>query len=202
MASRLIGFALTCVLDRIFAVEKSKSPTDIRFVPTIVDAFPDSFPESPMPSHIAEFAFPEGFALSPTYSAPELFSFVLTNVSGVKIYASALRFYEELHPLEVISLLAPHYTRPRRRRRPSAATNTELQADDLVNNNNSQGNELPQWIRDLSGSAINAPGAVFCPKCIAVTSHYPYFSAFRHFLQQVKRVWGRYDRLRNAVCWH
>lgn len=141
-----------------------------------------------MPAHIAEFAFPEGFALSPTYSPPEIFSFVLTNVSGVKIYASALRFYEELHPLEVISLLAPNTSRPRHRRRPSASA-SELQADAHGSNNNNQSGELPQWIRDLSGSALNAPGAVFCPKCIAVTSHYPYFSAFRHFLQQVSHVW-------------
>lgn len=134
-----------------------------------------------MPSHIAEFAFPEGFALRPTYSAPDFFSFVLTNVNGIKIYASALRFYEELHPLEVISLLAPHHTRPRHRRRPS----TSLQGDEGSDNQNL---ELPQWIRDLSLGASSSPGAVFCPKCIVVTSHYPYFSAFRHFLQQVSKT--------------
>lgn len=129
---------------------------------------------------MGEFAFPEGFCLSQTYQPPVFFSFVLTNVSGVKIYASALRFYEELHPLEVISLLAPHYNRPHHRRRPSETTSGTSNEE-----SNNQRNELPQWIQELSGSTVNPPGPVYCPKCIVVTSHYPYFSAFRYFLQQV-----------------
>lgn len=174
----------------IFTVEKSKSPTDIQFFPTTIDAFPEPHADSPPPSHLGQFAFPEGFSLSQTYAAPVFFSFVLTNVNGVKIYASALKFYEELHPLEVVSLLAPHYNHPPgyQRRRHHGAHNTssgnaEYVADDNTDN---QSGELPKWVQDLSGDMAQAPGPVFCPKCIIVTSHYPYFSAFRQFLQQVR----------------
>ncbi|KAG6609812.1 uncharacterized protein IUM83_00373 [Phytophthora cinnamomi] len=163
-------------------IEKTKSPTEIRFLPAVLDMFPEMYGDSPLPAHIGEFAFPEGFVLSKSYVAPVFFSFVLTNVSGVKIYACALKFYEELHPLEVVSLIAPHYHRQRHRRRPS---NGPHQPDDSDDNQRTQ---LPQWVQDLSGDVSSAPGPVFCPKCIVVTSHYPYFSAFRQFLQQIYRV--------------
>ncbi|KAG7385512.1 ARS-binding factor 1 [Phytophthora pseudosyringae] len=163
-------------------IEKSKSPTEIRFLPAVLDSFPDMYGDSPLPAHIAEFAFPEGFLLSKSYVAPVFFSFVLTNVSGVKIYACALKFYEELHPLEVVSLIAPHYHRQRHRRRPSSGPHQSHENDD------NQRTQLPQWVQDLSGDVTSAPGPVFCPKCIVVTSHYPYFSAFRQFLQQIYRV--------------
>uniref|UniRef100_K3W6U9 Arf-GAP domain-containing protein n=1 Tax=Globisporangium ultimum (strain ATCC 200006 / CBS 805.95 / DAOM BR144) TaxID=431595 RepID=K3W6U9_GLOUD len=164
-------------------IEKSKSPTDIQFFPTTIDVFPEPHHDSPLPSHLTQFAFPEGFSLSQAYVAPIFFSFVLTNVNGVKIYACALKFYEELHPLEVVSLLAPHYNHPHRHQRRRPGAGAEYPKDD---NNDNQSGELPKWVQDLSGEMAQAPGPVFCPKCIIVTSHYPYFSAFRQFLQQVK----------------
>ncbi|KAL8008529.1 putative Arf GTPase activating protein [Plasmopara halstedii] len=160
-------------------IEKTASPTDIRFFPAVLDMFPDTLRDSPLQAHIAEFAFPEGFFLSKSYIAPVLFSFVLTNVNGIKIYACTLRFYEELHPLEVVSLIAPHCHLQRHRRRPSGSPKKH---DD------NQRDLLPQWVQDLSGNTTTSPGPVFCPKCILVTSHYPYFSAFRQFLQQIYRV--------------
>lgn len=183
------------------AVEKSKSPTDIQFFPTTIDAFPEPHDDSQLPSHLAQFAFPEGFSLSQTYVAPVFFSFVLTNVNGVKIYACALKFYEELHPLEVVSLLAPHYEHPHghQRRRPGGST--EYPKD---GNNDNQSGELPKWVQDLFGEMAQAPGPVFCPKCILVTSHYPYFSAFRQFLQQVRPlcfVQGSCDSFLLSSCY-
>lgn len=181
-----------------FTVEKTKGPTDIQFFPMTLDVFPETYADSPLPSHLAQFAFPDGFSLSQSYAAPVFFSFVLTNVTGVKIYACALRFYEELHPLEVVSLLAPLSSHspgyPRRRHGHSSGDDgtavveggsggTELASGDNADN---QSGEMPKWVQDLSGTLAPAPGPVFCPKCIVVTSHYPYFSAFRQFLQQVR----------------
>lgn len=187
--------SLSCVL--CAAVEKSKSPTDIQFFPTTIDVFPEPHADSPLPSHLAQFAFPEGFSLSQSYMPPVFFSFVLTNVNGVKIYACALRFYEELHPLEVVSLLAPHYNShsvgySRRRQGADASTSapSPTAAAAAVPGDDNQSGELPKWVQDLSGNMAQAPGPVFCPKCIVVTSHYPYFSAFRQFLQQVRCIWA------------
>ncbi|KUF86698.1 DENN domain-containing protein 5B [Phytophthora nicotianae] len=115
-------------------IEKTKSPTEIRFLPAVLDMFPDEYRDSPLPAHLADFAFPEGFVLNKSYVAPVFFSFVLTN------------------------------------------------KDD------NQRTQLPQWVQDLSGDVSSAPGPVFCPKCVVVTSLYPYFSAVRQFLQQIYRV--------------
>ncbi|KAF1783768.1 uDENN domain [Phytophthora cactorum] len=60
-------------------IEKTKSPTEIRFLPAVLDMFPDVYGDAPLPAHIADFAFPEGFVLSKSYVAPVFFSFVLTN---------------------------------------------------------------------------------------------------------------------------
>ncbi|TMW60548.1 hypothetical protein Poli38472_000590 [Pythium oligandrum] len=162
------------------SLEKTKGPTDLQFTPTVLDSYPEQFDDSPVPSLLAQFAFPEGYALAQSYLPPTSFSFVLTNVSGVKIYACALKFYEELHPLEVVSLLAPYYRQFKRSQ--SGVPNKS------TDNNNNQASEMPKWVQDISGSMSNSPGPVFCPKCIVVTSHYPYFSAFRQFLQQVYRI--------------
>jgi hypothetical protein len=50
-----------------------------------LDVFPEPLADTPLPSHIGQFAFPEGFSLSPTYIPPIFFSFVLTNINGVKV---------------------------------------------------------------------------------------------------------------------
>lgn len=167
-------------------LEKTKGPTDIQFEPAIVGQFPEQYHDSPMPSHLAQFAFPDGYALSQSYAAPTFFSFVLTNVSGVKIYACALKFYEELHPLEVVSLLAPYY---QQQYRPLARRRGEPAVDGATTSNNNQaGAELPKWIQDLSSNTGACPGPVFRPKCMVVMSHYPYFSAYRQFVQQIYRI--------------
>ncbi|GMF38065.1 unnamed protein product [Phytophthora fragariaefolia] len=145
-------------------IEKTKSPTEIRFLPAVLDMFPEMYGDAPLPTHIGDFAFPEGFVLSKTYVVPVFFSFVLTNVSGVKIYACALKFYEELHPLEVVSLIAPHYHRQRHRRRPS---NGPHQADE---NDDNQRTQLPQWVQDLSGDVSSAPGPAPVPFLVGTHS--------------------------------
>ncbi|OQR91311.1 hypothetical protein THRCLA_09040 [Thraustotheca clavata] len=142
----------------------SLGPDDVQFVPTILDSFPDPHSDAPLPSHISQFAFPEGFSLSSTHQSPTFFSFVLTNVSGAKLYACALKFYEELTPLEVISLFA-------------------------VPQNDSKTTTIPTWAQELSSGTGNGTAtSVFCPKCLIVISHHPFFSSFRHFLQQIYRI--------------
>ncbi|ETV98542.1 hypothetical protein, variant [Aphanomyces invadans] len=85
-------------------VVSSTGPGDIQFQPTILDSYPDPLPDAPLPPHIAQFAFPEGLTLSAAFREPTFFSFVLTNVSGAKLYACALQFDELLTPFEVMAL--------------------------------------------------------------------------------------------------
>ncbi|RLO13309.1 hypothetical protein DYB28_002857 [Aphanomyces astaci] len=88
-----------------------KQTGDIQFQPTILDNYPETLADAPLPPHIAQvrkhipvfkyypvhpskpyvqFAFPERLTLSATFREPTFFSFVLTNVSGAKIYRLSL----------------------------------------------------------------------------------------------------------------
>ena len=116
----------------------------------MIDQYPENYKDSPLPSHIAQFAFPEGYNLSLNEKPPSFFSFVLTNVAGIKMYACALTFYEVLEPVEVLSLFSE-----------------------------TKDKTPPSWIDGQ---------LVYAAKCILLLSHYPYFSAFRQFLQQVYRL--------------
>ncbi|RHY47065.1 hypothetical protein DYB30_011944, partial [Aphanomyces astaci] len=62
-----------------------KHTGDIQFQPTILDSYPETLADAPLPPHIAQFAFPERLTLSATFREPTFFSFVLTNVSGAKV---------------------------------------------------------------------------------------------------------------------
>ncbi|KAF0683636.1 Aste57867_24342 [Aphanomyces stellatus] len=135
-------------------VVNSIGPGDIQFQPVILDSYPDAHADAPLPTHIAQFAFPEGCALSATFREPTFFSFVLTNVSGVKLYACALKFDELLTPFEVMSLFVKE--------------------------------TMPTWAHALSSGSKQT--SVYAPKCLVVISHYPFFSSFRAFLQQIYRV--------------
>ncbi|OQR94357.1 hypothetical protein ACHHYP_01447 [Achlya hypogyna] len=149
------------VLGKQNAEHVSNGPNDVQFVPTIVDSFPDTHADAPLPTHISQFAFPEGFFLSSNHHSPTFFTFVLTNISGAKLYACALKFYEELTPFEVLALFAP----------PQGAAKPPC---------------IPKWALDLSSGT--ATSSVFCPKCLVVISHHPLFSGYRLFLQQIYRI--------------
>ncbi|EQC39951.1 hypothetical protein, variant [Saprolegnia diclina VS20] len=143
---------------------ENASPSDVQFVPTILDSFPDAHADAPLPSHISQFAFPEGLALSPTHITPTFFTFVLTNVSGAKLYACALKFVEELSPLEVLTLFAP----------PPGSEKSKAPV-------------IPKWAQDLSSGSASTT-SVYCPKCLLLISHHPLFSSYRLFLQQIYRL--------------
>ena len=66
-------------------VDASKSPFDLNILPTVLDQYPPNYKDSPLPVHISQFAFPEGYALSATTTEPAFSSFVLTNVAGTKV---------------------------------------------------------------------------------------------------------------------
>ncbi|RQM29471.1 hypothetical protein B5M09_011953 [Aphanomyces astaci] len=47
---------------------------------------------------------------------------------------------------------------------------------------------MPTWAQALSSGSTKQASAVYSPKCIVVLSQYPFFSAFRTFLQQIYRL--------------
>lgn len=150
------------------------------FVPVVVDMVPqESMAEDEfLLSHIPEFSFPEGYRLLNTYKAPTTFSFVLTNVNGVKLYASVFKFYEKLHPLELISLVTK-----------TSDGSAKLILYDRFYSFDFDSNKCRQLsvCADVlnKGGTLPYPRTIFRPKCILILSHYPYFTTFQEFLRQV-----------------
>jgi hypothetical protein len=52
-----------------------------------------------LPEHVAQFVFPDGYSPAREELAPTFFTFVLTNVNGVRSYGAALRVYEDVDSL-------------------------------------------------------------------------------------------------------
>lgn len=150
------------------------------FVPVVVDMVPqESMAEDEfLLSHIPEFSFPEGYRLLNTYKAPTTFSFVLTNVNGVKLYASVFKFYEKLHPLELISLVTK-----------TSDGSAKLILYDRLYSFDFDSNKCRQL--SVCADVLNKGGTlpytrtIYRPKCILILSHYPFFTTFQEYLRQV-----------------
>ena len=80
---------------------------DILFKPTIEGCFPrpNTYEDAPVPDMAAPFIFTDGMHLSPKDVPPKVFSFVLTDEHRVKIYGTALVFYELQEPHQIDALL-------------------------------------------------------------------------------------------------
>jgi hypothetical protein len=89
---------------------KGRLPThceDVVLRPHIMGCFPKpgTYSDAPMPEMAAPFIFPDGMRLQPKDVPPRITTFVLTDEHRVKIYGTALTFYELLEPDEVNQLL-------------------------------------------------------------------------------------------------
>jgi hypothetical protein len=79
---------------------------DLQFKPDIKDRFPKKgYSDAPVPEMAAPFIFPDGIRLQPKDCPPRMTTFVLTDEHRVKIFGTALTFYELLEPAEVDALL-------------------------------------------------------------------------------------------------
>eukprot|EP00602_Paraphysomonas_sp_CaronLab_P011580 CAMPEP_0185041108 /NCGR_PEP_ID=MMETSP1103-20130426/39971_1 /TAXON_ID=36769 /ORGANISM="Paraphysomonas bandaiensis, Strain Caron Lab Isolate" /LENGTH=288 /DNA_ID=CAMNT_0027580701 /DNA_START=43 /DNA_END=906 /DNA_ORIENTATION=- len=83
------------------------SVDSINFNPQITSCLPglNHYKDTPIPSHLGSFVFPQGVHLSSEEIAPYFFTFVLTDVSAVKLYGGVLQIYELIEPEEVAALL-------------------------------------------------------------------------------------------------
>ena len=116
LPTRLMDFFLTVSLGKCEQYGSNMSNlslSDISFHPEIVSCFPDlkMRPDTPIPSsQLGDFVFPNGLSLLDHEKSPYFFTFVLTDVSAVKLYGAVLQISEMIEPEEVASLLghSPH----------------------------------------------------------------------------------------------
>ncbi len=81
---------------------------ELPVVPAIQACYPqaNTYADMALPELLAPFIFPLGTGLSNVEKQPSYFTFVLTDVSGVKLYGSVMHLHELLGPSELVSDLA------------------------------------------------------------------------------------------------
>ena len=107
---------------------------------------------------VAMLCFPRGMILSADMSMPSFMTFVITQADGSEMYGAALIFYELVTDLTDVPALYP-----------------------MVKS----GNGL------LSPPRARGPGEeqqVWCPKCLCLLSHHPYYDVYKTFLNQLYRI--------------
>ena len=78
-------------------LSKAKSFNDFKFVPTVVDQFPQqNYPDNPLPEHVAQFVYPDGCCPSARERPPLFYTFVLTSETGSKIYGASMQVWEDV----------------------------------------------------------------------------------------------------------
>ena len=140
-------------------------PSQLRFEPTVMDRYPETAYGEPvgisgngdLPAHLATFVFPEGLRPRPKHLVPKMFSFVLTEDTGTRVYGAALHIYDESMPIHAFA--------------------------DAISDELEEGQELPAWLR--GGGGEGSVDCVYFPKCLVMLSHYPFHDLFRTLLKHI-----------------
>ena len=109
---------------------------------------------------VAMLAFPRGMILSAEMSMPSFMTFVITQADGSEMYGAALIFYELVTDLTDIPALYP-----------------------LPGSKSSNGLLSPPRPRGAGEEQ-----QVWCPKCLCLLSHHPYYDVYKTFLNQLYRI--------------
>ena len=81
------------------AMTGKKDVLNIQFEPSITDQYPlVEYPDSPFPSGVPLFCFPNSLEIYTQSKSPSFFSFVQTSESGAHILGSCLVLYEPITP--------------------------------------------------------------------------------------------------------
>lgn len=151
--------------------EESFNIADVYFNPAVSNCYPDfnHHADTPIPELLGQLVFPMGLTLSPVEKQPFFFSFVLTDVSRVKLYGTVLIVYE-LVDLRKLAAVAASAAAASRKGQVSEKT---LQGEEF----------LAEKLASLSKNTV-----LYAPKALATLSHYGFFHLYALFLQQIYHV--------------
>jgi DENN domain-containing protein 5 len=191
-------------------------PEHVRLTCCVQDYFPDQEmyaddgPDGcPVPDLVSQFVYPDGYTLSSEDLPPQFFSFVLTNVNGVRSYGCTLRIWEELDSLpdppavhrqlhqafEQAGLTPPPWVRAGPGQGdgslPSPSPGSSVTpTPSPIAPSPPPSHSLPQASFSSLSSQPPTPSSVpvFLPKALVLLSHYPFLSVFREVLLEFYRI--------------
>lgn len=110
LPTRLVDFFLTISVGRCeeYGMNLSGFKLDgLHFSPEITGCVPDKkqYSDTEIPSRLGDFVFPSGIGLTTEETTPLFFTFVLTDVSAVKLYGAVLQISEIFEPEDYPSVL-------------------------------------------------------------------------------------------------
>ncbi|KAG5189173.1 hypothetical protein JKP88DRAFT_303023 [Tribonema minus] len=161
------------------------SPKEIAFRGEVLDCFPeaDSHAGCPLPEHIGQFAFPEGLTLSAAQAAPTMFHFVLTNVSGVKAPPTVFHFVlTNVSGVKMYGVALHVHEEVDREQLGQAIGEGVSTYAQQCSSTDVRPVQLPGWLTDRSAAPLH------CPKALLLLSHYPFYTVYGQFLQQLYRI--------------
>ena len=164
ITNRLVDYFCILGPDPSYIVDE-QSKSSFQLVSKVLDCYPKiSHPDMKLPDEIARFVFPDGCCASLQPLDPKFFTFVLTLETGVRVYGSALTIYDESFEVANIAKLLRQ----------------EIRRSSFIPENSVEAS-MNTGISPLNDH-------VFMPKTLVLLSHYPFFQAFRTFLQQLYRI--------------
>ena len=152
---------------------------------SVVDSYPVSREDAPIPSQISKFVFPDGCTPVTFQLPPQYFNFILTNESGLRMYGTALRVYDiSIRTADIVRMLL--------------LAEKEIESDNVsaMSSRNLLGQEniaSEHWA-SLSSDVDSILGSDYCknhpllflPKALVLVSHYPFHA---EFLQSLKNLY-------------
>jgi len=172
------------------------SAEDLRLDPIMIDCYPsnDFHSDCKVPSQTAKFVFPDGCRPSLTERDPTLFTFVLTEESGMKLYGCCLTVHDEeietMHLWEVLRSSGyegplPSWLLDDEGKEESSSTVTTTTT--TTSSSNEESKDFSSISLQPSSSDVGMRH-VLLPKALVVLSHYPFFDSMRVFLLQLFRI--------------
>eukprot|EP00299_Pterocystis_sp_00344_P015263 c7611_g1_i2.p1 GENE.c7611_g1_i2~~c7611_g1_i2.p1 ORF type:complete len:847 (+),score=174.92 c7611_g1_i2:30-2570(+) len=203
---RLVDYLAVCglgdVLEPMEPSVKINQFTDVTTVPlkpSLLDRYPlTDWRDYPITPFVSSFCFPQGVITVSSPPLPSLFTFVMTEALGAKIYGTCLVFYEPLPQTKLLNMTEPTTEQQSDEEKPSALPNSPSpsppSSPNLSSTNHKFSNEIainlirgPSFRRQSFVSFSNEK-KIHEPKCICLLSHHPFYHGFKQFLCELYRI--------------
>ena len=179
----------------VYKIAKRRAVEYMSYEPFLVDRYPEAdHKDFPLETAgVSMLCFPRGMLLKPEPALPNFMTFVLTQASGREVYGAALIFYEQM-PADPQHLPG----RPAQQQSTSSAAD---RAGSPIQSPNAPGAATAASATSSAASTAAAGGVgasnaapsdplpvAYCPRCLCLLSHYPFYGLFQTFLNQLYRI--------------
>lgn len=169
-----------------YKIAKRRAVEYMSYEPFLVDRYPETdHRDFPLETQgVSMLCFPRGMLLKPEPALPTFMTFVLTQASGQEVYGAALIFYEQM-PADPQNLPGP-----RQNQQDSMSSAADRSPSPPIGPPAAAASSVAP--SSSSSAGVGAPSdalpVAYCPRCLCLLSHYPFYGLFQTFLNQLYRI--------------